>query len=175
MASGMESWIKARDMFLRDAQAVLYRAANEAGDLLLDEMKRLASLVDHDLEQLRRMGHPYGWGKGRMPNVPHDDWRVHNQSGTLYGGLGRRPVSILNRQIETEIGSTAKHTWFVLLGTRLMRPRDFVTAAMIIQEQAINRVFESALKTLMDRTTGGGYRVRKVGLPHEEFPAQLPK
>lgn len=174
MANGMESWLRARDQFLADVRGAMERATNEAGDLLLAEMRQLASLVDHDLEELRRMGHPYGWGKGRPANVPHSDWLVHRQNDDLYNGLSRQPAVLFNGRIESEFLSRAPHTWYVLLGTRKMRPRDFVTAAMIIQEQAINGVFESALKGLLDRAKGG-YRVRVTRLPHDIYPVQLPR
>lgn len=172
--TGMESWLKGRDAFLRDAEAIMFHAVNTAGDRLLEEMKQLTMRIDHDLEALRKMGHPYGWGADRPPNVPHSDWIVHLQRGDLYGGLRRLPATVTNRQVETLFLSSARHTWYVLLGTRKMRPRDFVTAAMLIQEQSINRLFENALQPLLDRATPGGYQVRVVPLPHDQFPAQLP-
>lgn len=172
--TGMESWIRARDQFLRDSQAAMYQAVNEGGDLLLEEMKRLTMRIDHDLAALRKMGHPYGWGKERPPNVPHSDWIVHLQNGDLYGGLRRLPPEVTNRQVESLILSSAKHTWYLLLGTEKMRPRDFVTAAMMIQEPAINRVFERALAPLLDRTAAGSYQVRVKYLPHDVYPAELP-
>lgn len=175
MADPFASIDRAKTDFMRDVRAAMTSACDESARLLLDEMKRLTARIDHDLNELRRMGHPYGWGKGRRPGVPHSDWIVHNQRGDLQGGLKMLPPQVSQLSVTSDILSQAKHTWYLLLGTVRMRPRDFVSAAILFRQREVERIFERHFLAAHDRsgTVGQSLSVRLI--PHEEYPAQLPE
>lgn len=176
MPDPMASVDAAKQKLMRDMRAAMTQACDQSATILLDEMKALAARTDHDLKQLAEMGHPYGWGKGREPGDPHPDWIVHLQSGELYGGLKKTPAEVSHLKIRAEIHSEARHTWYVLLGTEKMRPRDFVSAALITREREVQRLFENALAIGLGEpsTTTTGDPALVTLLPRDEFPAQLP-
>lgn len=179
MADPLASIKQAEKEFLRDARAALVQAADRAAETLLAEMKRLTLRMDHDLNALRRLGYPYGkgvdrFGNPREPGRPHPDWLVHLQSGELQDGLRRVPASLRRNRVEAEIHSQAKHTWYLLLGTRLMRPRDFVSAAIINQEQNVQAIFERAFFALHDQVVGQLTPLDVTLIPHDD-EAQLPE
>ena len=105
---GLQGLRAAASEHLRDMRAAMTVVTDRSAALLLEEMKFLASRIDHDLEQLRQMGHPYA--KGKPQGQPHSDWLVHIQSGELFGGLSKQPASISGQVIEAEILSDARHT-----------------------------------------------------------------
>lgn len=174
MADPLASLDAARDAYLRDVRAMMAKAVDEAAKLLLAEMKLLTARIDHDLNQLRKLDHPYAWRN--PPNEPHADWIVHLQSGELQGGLKALPPEVRRLQVSADLLSESRHTWFVILGTRKMRPRDFVSAAMIMREEDVKAILLRNFLAVHDRTAGSPL-VSPLSLelmPHEEFPAQLP-
>ncbi len=176
MSEPLASIDAAKTAFMRDVRAAMYTACDQGAELLLAEMKTLTSRIDHDLKALRELGHPYGWGNGREPGNPHPDWIVHMQDGELQGGLKKLPPQVSGLKIESDLLSEAKHTWYLLLGTKKMRPRDFVSAALIMRRDAVAAIFERHFLAVHDRTVGtpsSGAIFMSLG-PHDEFPAQLP-
>lgn len=169
--AGAASFTAAKQAHMRDMRAAMFVAVDRAGDLLYSEMQTLTSRIDHDLEDLRRMGHPY---RRKAPQgIPHPDWIVHIQGGDLKEGLGRLPIQMSKGQIQVQIVSRARHTWYLLLGTRLMRPRDFVSAAMINREDEVERIIGQAFMAAL----GGDPRqfpLKWTHIPHPTYPAQLP-
>lgn len=163
-----------RDManHMRDMRAAMTVATDRSAERLLEEMKFLAARIDHDLEDLRRMGHPYA--KGKPQGQPHPDWLVHIQSGELQGGLRRLPAAISGQQIEAQILSEAKHTWYLLLGTRKMRPRDFVSAAIIRRRVEIEAMYLRLFVEQLDKQYPASFRTEVNLIPHTEQAAQLP-
>ena len=164
---------------MRDVKAAMVNACDQAAKLLLDEMRQLTSRIDHDLNALARMGHPYGWGKDRfgnerVPGRPHPDWIVHIQDGKLQAGLTKNPAYLSGNQIEAQILSKSPYTWYLLLGTRLMRPRDFVSSAIILRQNEVQKIFERAFLAVHDRVVGTVEPLEIHLLEHDEFPAQLP-
>jgi hypothetical protein len=169
--AGIDSFKAAKDAHLRLMKSAMMSAIDDAADMVLAEMEELTALTDHTLDDLRRMGHPY---RRRAPQgVPHNDWLVHNQSGDLVEGLSRKPLVVKKGSIEVAITSRSKHTWYLLLGTRKMRPRDFVSAAMIIREDEVERIIGRMFMTAL-----GGDPIRSPlmwkHIPHTTYPAQLP-
>jgi len=176
MADPMASIDAAKAAFMRDVRAAMYVACDQGAELLLAEMKALTARIDHDLKALRDLGHPYGWGNGREPGTPHADWIVHMQDGELQGGLKKLPPMVSGWKVESDLISEAKQTWYLLLGTKKMRPRDFVSAALIMRRDAVAALFEKHFLAVHDRTVGvpSTAALEMVLLPHDEFPAQLP-
>lgn len=169
---GLESIRKAIGLHTRDMRAAMTMATDKSAELLLEEMKFLVSRIDHDLKQLQKMGHPYAAGKPQ--GQPHPDWIVHVQSGELVGGLSVLPASVTGQQIEAQILSQARHTWFLLLGTRKMRPRDFVSAAIIKRRVEIEAMYLRAFLEQLDTQQVNGYRTHVSLIPHPDQAAQLP-
>jgi len=165
------------DTFRKDARKAMTQATNAASRLVFDEMKGLAGSIDHTLEDLRRLGHPYSWHFRGTP--PHPDYVVHVQreghGESLLQGLQRLPARYQGGVIRSEIHSHAQHTWYVLLGTRFMRPRDFVTAALIVQRRKVADLYEQAHAALHDRSRSGGFLITLQKMAHDEFPAELPE
>jgi hypothetical protein len=157
---------------MREMRAAMAVVTDQSAALLLDEMKFLASRIDHDLDQLRRMGHPYA--KDKPQGQPHPDWLVHIQSGELQGGLKRGPISISGQVVEAQILSEARHTWFLLLGTSKMRARDFVSAAIIRRRVEIEAMYLRAFMEQLDNPHSGAFRTQVTLIPHPVYPAQLP-
>jgi len=170
--TGLDTLRTAIQLHMRDMRAAMVTATDQSAELLLQEMKFLASRIDHDLEQLRRLGHPYGANKPQ--GQPHPDWLVHIQSGELQQGLKRRPASLSGNKIEAEIISEARHTWFLLLGTRKMRPRDFVSAAIIKRRGEVEARYVAAFLAQLDTNNGQAFRTQVTLIPHTLYPAQLP-
>jgi hypothetical protein len=170
--TGLQTIRQATLTHMRDMRAAMTVATDRSAELLLEEMKFLAMRIDHDLEDLRRMGHPYA--KGKPQGVPHPDWLVHIQSGDLQEGLRTLPASITGQQIEAQILSAARHTWFLLLGTRKMRPRDFVSAAIIKRRVEIEAMYLRLFVEQLDRQNPAAFRTEVNLIPHTEQVAQLP-
>lgn len=169
---GIDSFTAAKEKHLREMQFMMASAIDQSANILFAEMKLLTSRIDHDLNDLRRMGHPYR--KDDPPGIPHDDWIVHIQNGDLTGGMQRYPVAIMGRKIEAQIVSRAKHTWYLLLGTRKMRPRDFVSASMLIRQDEIERIITNAFLTALGAEAGRRYNLNWKLIAHDTYPAQLP-
>jgi len=169
---GLPSIRQATQAHLRDMRAAMTVTTDRAAELLLQEMKFLASRIDHSLAELRKMGHPYA--RHKPVGQPHPDWIVHIQSGELQEGLKRLPASVTGQMVQAEILSSARHTWFLLLGTRTMRTRDFVSAAIITRRIEIEAMYLRAFLDQLDTRQGGSFQTQVSLIPHPDQPAQLP-
>lgn len=168
---GIDSFKAAKEQHLSEMRAAMTIAIDDAADMLFAEMQELTALIDHSLDDLRRMGHPY---RRRAPQGnPHSDWIVHNQNGDLVEGLGRSAIMLRKNKIEVNITSRAKHTWYLLLGTSKMRPRDFVSAAMINREDEVERIIGNAFMAVLGGE-GRRFLLTWRTIPHTTHPAQLP-
>lgn len=169
--AGVQSFTAAKEAHLRDMRAAMYMAVDRASDALFQEMQMLTSRIDHDLDDLRRMGHPY---RRKAPQgIPHSDWIVHIQNGDLKDGLKQYPVSMSKGVIQAQIASSARHTWYLLLGTRIMRPRDFVSAAMINRENEVEQIIGRAFMAVLGNEPAQ-FELLWRTIPHPTYPAQLP-
>lgn len=173
MADAGQVFQEAVNRHLGQLKTVMAVAIDKSAELLLAEMRILTSRIDHDLKQLREMGHPYRVAAEQ--GFPHSDWIVHNQSATLLAGLKRFPAAVSQDQIEAEIISEAYYSWFLLLGTEKMRARDFVSAAIINREKEVEAILERAFFAVHDGRTQGGESLQINLIPHDEYPAQLPE
>lgn len=140
MANSLDSLRQAYQEHFRRVQENMRVAVEHAADLVLEEMKEEVDLQDHSLQDLRRMGHPYR--KDAPADQPHPDWLVHYQSGDLRGGLSHTDPLVTETKAEVEIHSAAPYTWYLLLGTRYMRPRDFVTHSVETRRGAVEQTYE---------------------------------
>lgn len=171
MSTGTGQFHEAAKRHLRDTRAIMTATLDRAAQLLLDEMRMLTAKVDHDLQALKELGHPY---RAKAPQgQPHPDWLVHIQSGDLQAGLKRLPAQVRGGAVEAELHSQAPYTWYLLLGTRYMRPRDFVSAAIINREPDVNALLSRAWAALHEGSSAA-VRFQVTLLDHPVYPAQLP-
>jgi hypothetical protein len=158
--------------FRKEMEWSMQAACNQAAELLLSEMRRLTDMRDHTLEELRKEGHPY---RAKAPQgVPHLDFMVHLQSGELQSGLRRRPARVIGKIVSAELHSDSEHTWYVILGTRYMRPRDFVTAALINMDREVGAIFEAFHRVVHDEGVASGYRTVRIPVTGHVRRPQLP-
>jgi hypothetical protein len=170
--NGLSSVRQAMQAHLAGMREAMVEATTDSAQLLLNEMEFLTDRIDHDLKQLREMGHPYAV---RNPQgQPHPDWIVHIQSGDLQKGLKLLPTRLTGGMIEADILSEARHTWYLLLGTRRMRPRDFVSAAIINRRIDVEAIYQRAFVEQLDIKAPGAFRTQVTLIPHPDRPAQLP-
>lgn len=172
MADALASIDAASAKFLRDTKAAMARAVDQAADLLLAQIKQNISRIDHSLRDLELLGHPYR--QGSPAGNPHPDWIVHIQSGKLIAGTAKLPVSLQGNRIRAGITSSSPYTWYLLLGTRLMRPRDYVSAAIILIEREIQQIFENAFASVQDKVAGNVQPLNVTLISHDLYSAQLP-
>ncbi|WP_196607431.1 hypothetical protein [Pectinatus frisingensis] len=102
-----------------------------AGDVLETNVKLNASLTDHTLEDLAKMGHPYSKKKA-TDSGPHPDDIVHNQSGTLYGAIQRND-NMSDTVASVEVGVSESDVSYIkdlITGTPKMRPRNFLAKGL---------------------------------------------
>lgn len=160
--------------FERDMDKAMATATREAAELVLDEMQGLTRAIGYTLEDFRRMGHPYAWDAETQP--PTADWITYLQERDLHEGLQRSPLLRSGGRVEAQILSSAPHTWYLLQGTRYMRPRDFATAALLYQEDEVAAIYQrhhARVHDLPGHTPN--FRPERVDIPHEQFPAELPE
>lgn len=174
MPDPLADFRQAARKFEREMAKAMGAALRDGAELVLDEMRQLTAATGNTLEDLAKMGHPYAWrNKGKEPFA---DWIVHHQEGDLQGGLARGRLAGGSSRVEIEIHSGADHTWYLLLGTRYMRPRDFVTAALFYQEDRVAELLQQAHARVHDvpgRTPG--FRPHIMPILHSVNPAELPE
>ena len=159
--------------FEQDMENAMARATWVASGILMEEMAELASAVDHSLEDLRRLGHPYGQEK--PPNEPHEDWIIHHQSGDFVSSIARVPVDVASDFITGGVKVTDRKAEWLLLGTPTMRPRAADTAAVIYQEDAVAEAYRAAHAAVHDEpAVQEGFRM-DVDLRTYEHPTELPE
>lgn len=172
MANDLKAVLADYDRYQNVVEQAMVRATNTAAETLLTEMRDLVSLDDHSLADLAALGHPYAQGKPQGSG-PHPDYELHQQDEELIQGLRRTPARPLGNLVAAELHSDAPHTWHVIYGTIRMRPRDFVSAALLKEERAIGAIYGREFA----RATGGTLSQRRQGLnlvEHERYTAELP-
>ena len=154
---------RANREFLTKARTILRSATNEAAATLLGEMRGLASAVGPTLAELRAADHPYAV-RHAPGSGPTADWIVHTTSGAdgrtgeLLAGLRRTRARVAGGVVEAEIHSDADHTWALLQGSPRMRPRDFVSAALVSREADVAAIYARAFEAVLAEPLRGDYR-----------------
>ena len=100
------------------------------------------------LEDLARADYPYS-KRHAAGSGPFADWITHIQSGDLHASIVIGNEVITAQSIEIEIHSASAHTWYVVQdasasGAGRMRPRDFVSAAIINQVDRVSSILARA-------------------------------
>lgn len=97
-----------------------------------------ASLTDHSLSALRRLGHPYATRHGAGASALHDPaYQVHDQGGPLRPAIFHRATKARLSAGTLEASAIAgvdeakaPYAAYVVFGTTKMVPRDFLTGAL---------------------------------------------
>jgi hypothetical protein len=171
----------ARDLqqFERKLVQAMAKATRSAADILLEEMRGLTGAVGTSLEDLARADHPYA--KRHAPGSgPFADWITHIQKGDLHAGLVIGNEIITKAGIEVEIHSASSHTWYVVQDARAsdagrMRPRDFVSAAIINQFDRVTMILARAHANVHDTSEIQPFLPYVELIEHGGVSADLPE
>ena len=121
------------------------------GDILFKETRAAISRRDFSLQQLRDMGHPYARAGGATPRVHGGKPLIHTQSGRLLASLtGKMEGKRSYRWGFDE--AKAPHAPMVILGTRVMLPRDVFRMVYNDKEKSKN-VISRMQKSLIRAVT----------------------
>lgn len=131
-------------------QAAIVTNLPACGRLYLQAAKEAVSLDDHTLEELRRLGHPYGWNaKAKIHGG--DDRLVHVQTGKLRSSLKMTAVQQTGRAFGVFLVSDSDHFLHLIYGTSRMRPRRFHEKAYEEIEERVWVPLREALSSLTYR------------------------
>jgi len=176
MANDLEALSAHYRAYLNSVRRELEAATEDVAEDLLQAMRGLTGLQDHTLAELAALDHPYA-KRHSSGSGPHPDYEVHRQNGDLQDGL--RPDHAgtwQGGQVVSEIHDDAEHLWHILQGTKLMRPRDFASAAILQNLGAFEDRYRRAFKAAGGVYRDDGNTVIEVELiPHDRQEAQLPE
>lgn len=125
---GLDSVLANVQQIIPNEAAKMNKRLSIAGEIVNQSVTSQASLTDHTLDQLAKMGHPYST-RYAVGNGPHgDDSLVHVQSGTLKQNIVKNEN--LNTGISSvEVGVSEDSVPYIsdlITGTPKMRPRNFL-------------------------------------------------
>jgi len=120
-------------------------------DRLEARMKENASLTDHSLKDLRRLGYPYSAKRPRNPHTP--PYLVHAQSGELSKAIESNIINQYRIQVGVD-EAKAPYIRHIVYGTERMLARDFITGSFLELEQEFPGLWEQALKHIVIVTGG---------------------
>lgn len=130
------------------AHQQIERNVTEATTILEQAVRKNASLTDHSLEALRKMGHPYA---RRAPQRIHTPtWLVHKQSGRLLDAVFQQRVSTATH-IRGIVGideGQAPHARYVVYGTSKMVSRDFLGKTLQTERKKLIKIISTGINLL---------------------------
>lgn len=137
------------------------KALMAGGAVLREAVRQNLSITDHNLSDLRRMGHPYARRHGSIRVHPERPFMVHRQSGRM-----RNATTLESKAYPGGAGGGAKYTAivgldygqqryfrYVIEGTRVMLPRDTLYLTSQLPQvrtgmmKAVVRVMGAELRT----------------------------
>lgn len=124
------------------ATRALQSGLKKAADILEAKIIENASLTDHTLADLEKLGHPYAMRNPRSPHFP--EYQVHKQDGSLVNAVTQKKIN----QYAIDVGvdeARAPHVRHVIFGTRKMVARDFIGGSFKEVEEEMVRVMRDAL------------------------------
>lgn len=119
------------DFLVQDLRSRSPKILDKQADILLEAAREEASLDDHTLQELRRMGYPYSRREGVEP--PHEGAKVHKQSGRLHDAIEKSRVRKSGDRFRVSVGVSelkVPYISHVVYGTRNMVGRDFLKSAL---------------------------------------------
>lgn len=179
MADPLADFRRASAQFQRNMARAMAQATRAATTVLADEMRGLASSTGVSLADLAAAGHPYA---RRFPpgSGPKEDWIVHEQDGDLLGSIKGVPAIAGPDAVTGAVQVTSPHAGYVVQDEAAsqspMRPRDFVSAAVIYQEDRVAEIYRKAHAAVHDVPGDqGGFRMDVTLGEHGGFAADLPE
>jgi len=136
------------DRLSKNVKKALEEGIQEAADILEDKIIDNASLTDHSLKDLEKLGHPYARTDPQRIHSP--EYQVHIQDGDLVESIGQEKV----KPGEINVGvddAKARHAKFVIQGTSKMVPRDFVTGSLNEVEDDMRAAIRKAVRKATKR------------------------
>lgn len=139
-------------------------AMAEAAQVLLTYARKVLSLTDHSLRDLRRADHPYARRHGRIKVHAATPWKVHTHTGRLLQALRDAPYDVGDMPAHMVYLDTseAPHARYVVEGTRTMLPRDPLWTGVALQPGV-----QKKLMTTIVRVMGLDFRT-KIGVRFED-------
>lgn len=126
------------------------KAVKKTANLLKEKMIENASLTDHRLDELEKLGHPYAV---RSPQGLHNpDFQLHKQSGRLVDNIEMVQVSDQEYFVGVD-ENKVPYIRHVLRGTQFMIARDFITGSLNQIRRKLNEVFVKGLKKVVRSVT----------------------
>lgn len=126
------------------------KAVRKTANLLREKMVENASLTDHSLDELEKLGHPYAV---RSPQGLHNpDFQLHMQSGKLSDNIEMAEVSDKEYFVGVD-EAKVPYIRHVLRGTQFMIARDFITGSLNEIRKKLNEVFARGLKIAVGSVT----------------------
>jgi len=161
--------------FEREMGQAMVRATRQVAGILVEEMEGLSSAIDHSLEDLRALGHPYSTREA-AGSAPHPDFIIHEQEGDFLGSIGAERVARTPEAVEGGVHITDHKAEWLLLGTPSMRPRDVVSSTLIYREDQAAEIYQAAHAKVHDEPgTQEGFRLEVTLGDHNGHPAELPE
>lgn len=110
------------------------------GEALHQRVRANASLRDHTLRDLARLGHPYARRHGTIRIHRDRPYLVHTHTGQLLQSIRAEVLPTTPERFGVWLDPTiAPHAAYVVLGTRVMLPRD------LLMETALERQTQVAM------------------------------
>lgn len=120
------------------------REANkEAAKLLEEQIQENASLTDHKLDALEKLGFPYSIRGTQRLHRPN--FQVHKQSGRLVDSIKVKAEGV-DRILVGVDDTEVPYVRHVIRGTQFMIARDFITGSFNQIRGEISRIFTKKLE-----------------------------
>lgn len=132
-------------------KATVVKSIEEAANLVYAKVVENASLTDHTLDQLAKLGHPYSVRNFKRMHTPN--FLVHAQSNRLMDNIKLIKRSETHYVINIS-KSDVPYIDYVINGTRYMVARDFITGSFNEVKPSIAATIFSNLDNLF-RTVRG--------------------
>lgn len=114
------------------------RAVRKIAEALQERVITNATLADHSLDQLEKLGHPYAVRGTQTLHSPN--FQVHAQSGRLSENIVMEKVSD-DEYIVGVDDAKVPYVRHVIRGTQFMIPRDFITGSFKEIEKKFSKIF----------------------------------
>ena len=108
--------------------AAMNAKLQSAGEIVQETVETQAALVDHTLEDLAELGHPYSTRYPKNYGPHGDDTQVHMQSGHLMRSK-KRTENLGTVKSSVAVGVSESDVPYIedlITGTAVMRPRNFI-------------------------------------------------
>lgn len=143
-------------------------ALQASAEVLLKQARKVMSLTDHTLKDLRRKDHPYAKRHPRIMIHQSAPWKVHTHTGGLLRALKDTPYDAPTGPAHVVYldPTVTEYVQYVVGGTRHMHPRDPMWAGTALQP-AVQRAAMNAMVRVLGKGLRSklGVRMHGAGAP----------